>query len=95
MGVFTGEVLRAFSSPLVVPFNTYTYAKELLKEFDKFKLKFKPKFDSVNITLDDLEDSIKNLIRLLQSVNLRVYHNVFVPSKFKVCSSFPVYLEFP
>ena len=62
MGVFTGEVLRAFSSPLIVPFNTQTYANELLKEFDKFKLKFNAKFESINITLDDLENSIQSLI---------------------------------
>ena len=72
MGVFTGEVLRAFSSPLIVPFNTQTYANELLKEFDKFKLKFNAKFESINITLDDLENSIKSLIDVATDFNKRL-----------------------
>lgn len=72
MGVFTGEVLRAFSSPLIVPFNTQTYANELLKEFDKFKLKFNAKFESINITLDDLENSIKSLIVVATDFNKRL-----------------------
>ncbi len=72
MGIFTGEVLRAFSSPLIVPFDTHTYANELLKEFDKFKLKFKPKFDLVNVALDDLESSIKSLIIVADDFNKRL-----------------------
>ena len=60
MGIFTGELLRQFSSPIILPFNSITYANVLNQELNKFLNTFKSKFESINIKLDDLEDSIKN-----------------------------------
>lgn len=60
MGIFTGELLRQFSSPIILPFSSKTYARVLNQEMKKFMSTFKSKFDSINIKLDDLQDSIKN-----------------------------------
>ena len=60
MGIFTGELLRQVSSPIILPFSTKTYARVLNQEMKKFMSTFKSKFDSINIKLDDLQDSIKN-----------------------------------
>jgi hypothetical protein len=60
MGIFTGELLRQFSTPIILPFSSNTYARVLNQEMKKFMNTFKSKFDSINIKLDDLQDSIKN-----------------------------------
>ena len=60
MGIFTGELLRQFSTPIILPFSSKTYARVLNQEMKKFMNTFKSKFDSINIKLDDLQDSIKN-----------------------------------
>ena len=60
MGIFTGDLLREFSTPLILPFNCKTYATVLVKELKNFNKKFKSKFNEINIPLNELEDSVKN-----------------------------------
>jgi len=72
MGIFTGELLRGFSTPLILPFSCTTYARVLNQEMKKFMNTFKSKFDSVNIKLDDLQDSIKNFSRAAENFSSRL-----------------------
>ena len=72
MGIFTGDLLREFSTPLLLPFSCTTYANVLISELNNFNKKFKTKFSAIDIHLDELEDSIKNFSIVADKFTSRV-----------------------
>jgi len=72
MGIFTGELLRHFSTPLMLPFSCNTYARVLNEEMGKFMKTFKKKFDAINIKLDDLQDAIENFTKTAENFSVRL-----------------------
>ena len=60
IGIISGELLRRMSDSLILPFNLYTYARELEKEYNAFEVDYKIDLDTLNISLIELKASISN-----------------------------------
>ena len=60
MTIIALELTRRIADSLILPFNIKTYAKELQKEFDTFKLTYNQDLINLGINLDSLGYSISN-----------------------------------
>ena len=83
VGVIVGELLRRLTEQLILPFNVSRFAKELEKEYSSFEDDYKIYLAGLNIKLDQLEFSIKNLTKVsgdfmnrLSSIDKSKYHLV-------------------
>ena len=55
MGKITAEMLRLFSSSLILPFDVTVYGTELQNYFNNFEKTYGSKLKSLNISLSSLE----------------------------------------
>ncbi len=69
IGILSAELMRRISDRIILPFNSKSYANELINEFEHFESVYKEDFKNLNISLDDFRASVYNF-----SVNANDFH---------------------
>ena len=71
MAKIIANIALNVSSSLILPFNTFKYAQELLIEYKKFKANYKPKLDLLGIDLGNFEWALGNFTVQADKFNQR------------------------